>query len=848
MSSGEEFHPVTRDEPCVICRTGDWCRRTGDGAHECHRIDEPNVNGYVRLVKTPAGFAVYRDPKDRQNDRPPQTGSAQQVSQADLAAEDRKFHAALPPETKATIAQQLGVTVAALDSIGIGRARSEDLKRLRAGGNGWRPYPHVVSTFPECDASGAIVGVLFRADDGRKGSPSGKVGAKRGLIIPSTLIHRDDPVLLVEGPTDVAACETMGIAAVGRPSNTSGGKEIARLLRNRAVIIVGENDKNPAGLHPGRDGAEALAQFLAKAWNQTVRWALAPEGVKDVREYLRRQIENGLDLNDEEACHEAGRQFVAGLAGSATEEHPPAAKSGKDESGAREVVLQLCIKAGDHLFHDNEGNGYVLVQDGGTAQTLLVRSRKYGLLIAKRYFRATSSGLPSTAKAEAMATLEALAIFEGPEEPVFVRCAEHEGKIILDLCDDQWRVVVISKNGWEVVDESPVRFRRSRGMLAIPPPVHGGSIAELRPLINVETDRDFVLLCAFLLACLNPNGPFFILLVNGEAGCAKSTLCRLIRRLIDPNKADLRTQPKDNRDLAITANNSWTIGLDNMSKIPEWLSNALCRLATGGGFATRELYTDVDEAIFDGKRPVLINGIGEVADRSDLIDRAVRLTLPTIAEDQRRTEREFWAEFDTARPRILGALLDAVSAALRNRDSVQLARQPRMADAAAWVVAAESACPWEPGTFLEAFHEQRRDADEFVIEASRLADAVRQWVEQHGPIEGTATDLLDRLSNGMDEKVLKHRDWPKSPQAFGTRLREVTPNLRRLGIEVVFGRGGRKRWITITRNADAPDVLSSLSSSSQPDQEPPPAPDQGGPEVGIDDNAWTSDDNDPPPD
>ena len=133
----------------------------------------------------------------------------------------------------------------------------------------------------------------------------------------------------------------------------------------------------------------------------------------------------------------------------------------------------------------------------------------------------------------------------------------------------------------------------------MPAPVRGSSIADLRPLINVRTESEFVLVCAFILGSLNPNGPFMILLVNGEAGSAKSTLCRIVRALVDPNKAPLRSEPKDNRDLAITANNSWMIGLDNMSRISERLSNALCRLATGGGFATRELYTDADEAIFD---------------------------------------------------------------------------------------------------------------------------------------------------------------------------------------------------------------------------------------------------------
>lgn len=825
MNPPDDFRPVNGHEPCVVCGKGDWCRRTADGAHECHRIDAAAVNGLERVANTPAGYTVYRRPDELRAVGPSRGGPRRDhdrpVITADLAAQDHKFRAAISSERRTSIAQQLGLSVAALESIGIGTADVSDLKRLLAGGSGWKEdYPLVVSSFPERDATGAVVGFCFRADDGRKGSPSGKVGAKRGLIIPSTLPTRPDPVLLIEGPTDVAACETLGLTSVGRPSNAAGGAIIAQLLARRDVLVVGENDQSPADTWPGRDGAEKLARYLTATWNRAVRWALPPEDHKDVRAYLQHVVANGLDPNDEAACREAGQRFLKSLEAAATETRPPAASSKErhDDRGAREVVLRLCVEARDYLFHDNENRAFVLVREGGVARTLPVKSREYGLLLGRRFYRATGSGLPSAAKTEAIGTLEGLAIYDGPEEPVFVRIGEHEGKVVLDLCDDQWRVVVIGKGGWEVVRQSPIRFRRTRGMLALPVPVPGGSINDLRPFINVRTDSDFILVCGFILGCFNPTGPFVILLVNGEPGSAKSTLCRLIRALIDPNKAPLRSEPKDNRDLAIAANNAWMIALDNMSSISERLSNALCRLATGGGFATRELYTDADEAIFDAKRPAMINGVGDVADRSDLIDRSVRLTLPTIPEDQRRTEKAIWTAFQAREPAILGALLDAVSAALRHQDDVRFAKLPRMADIARWVVAAEPACPWTPGAFLASFDDQRWEADEFVIEASSLANAVRDRVERDGDLEGTATQLLELLSAGVDEKILKRSDWPKGPQAFGTKLREIAPNLRRLGIEVQFGHHRRARPITIHKNrevADLPSLLSPLSPSDQ---------------------------------
>jgi len=352
-------------------------------------------------------------------------------------------------------------------------------------------------------------------------------------------------------------------------------------------------------------------------------------------------------------------------------------------------------------------------------------------------------------------------------------------------------------------------------MLALPTPVPGGSIEDLHPFINARTHDDFILICGYIIGCFNPRGPFIVLLMNGEPGSSKSTLCRVIRSLVDPNKAPLRCEPKGNRDLAISMNNAWMICLDNMSRINKELSNALCRLATGGGFATRELYSDADERIFDGKRPIMINGIGDVAQRSDLVDRTIQLTLPTIPDHQRQTERAFLSEFKKQQPAILGAFLDAVSAALRNQDTVKLSVLPRMADSVSWIVAAEPACPYAPGSFIAAFDSQKRDADESLCESSSLATAIRNWTQLKGNLSGTPTEVFNLLSG---EKNLKLRDWPISVSSFGAELRKIAQNLRRLGVEVIYKREGGRRTISIHSNTKPPELPSLPSLLSLPSQ------------------------------
>jgi len=153
----------------------------------------------------------------------------------------------------------------------------------------------------------------------------------------------------------------------------------------------------------------------------------------------------------------------------------------------------------------------------------------------------------------------------------------------------------------------------------------------------------------------------------------------------------------------IAATNGWVIGLDNLSRLPDWLSDALCRLATGGGFATRELYTDSEERIFNAQRPIVINGIEELATRGDLLDRSILMYLPSLGESNRKHERQFWGDFEQAQPRILGALLDIVSAALRELPTTHLKTLPRMADFALWASAAAGACEWTSEKFLDAY-------------------------------------------------------------------------------------------------------------------------------------------------
>src|SRR5262245_37720251 len=292
----------------------------------------------------------------------------------------------------------------------------------------------------------------------------------------------------------------------------------------------------------------------------------------------------------------------------------------------------------------------------------------------------------------------------------------------------------------------PVRFRRSAGMQPLPLPLRGGSIEALSPFVNLASDSDFMLVVAWLLGALRAGGPYPVPAVAGEQGSAKTVLSKLLRAVIDPSVAPVRALPRDERELFIAASHSHVLAFDNLSGLPPWLSDILCRLTSGGAFSTRRLFTNQDEILFTAARPIILNGIEDVITRPDLADRAILLTLAPIAERQRRPEHALWRAFELARPHILGALLDAAAHGLQMLPQVRLKRLPRMADFALWAAACEGA--FRPaGTLETAYSNNRRAAIENITDADPVAALVREIMADRAQWRGSASDLLQVGAN-----------------------------------------------------------------------------------------------------
>ncbi len=487
---------------------------------------------------------------------------------------------------------------------------------------------------------------------------------------------------------------------------------------------------------------------------------------------------------------------------------------------AEDLKHALLFRTPEH--HDPLAFAVLIV--GKTRQTCPVNSKPMRQWLLKQ-FRLRQKRLPSRhALDEAIFAIEAITLQGDVVDEVHLRIAKHKGAIYIDLGDGTWRAIRVKPAGWEIVpsDDVPVHFLRRRGMKALPVPERGGSLHELFEYVNLPEGGQRCLFLCYLVAALCPWGPYTILVVNGEQGSAKSTLCRRARDLVDPSEVALRAFPRDARDLMIAAKNGWLQAYDNISSISPWMSDALCSLSTGAGFGTRQLYKDDEETLFWEIRPSMLNGIPDLATRPDLLDRSIVLVLPPIPEKLRADEATLGASFKAAYPRILGALLDVLASTLARHPHVRLSGAPRMADFARIGLAAAPALGYSEEYFLAAYRANREDQVSIAIESSPIAAAVMKVMAARSRWEVSAEDLLSELDRARSESSADRppRGWPHQASVLANELLRLAPLFRQKGLEVKTGLrrsgGNRDRYLLLQWIDDDPEP----NADARPDATP----------------------------
>ena len=476
------------------------------------------------------------------------------------------------------------------------------------------------------------------------------------------------------------------------------------------------------------------------------------------------------------------------------------AEDGKRKPKIADLLCSLAL-ANAEMFTGVDGEPYAFCRMGGRRECHRLQSGQFGDFLTALFHERFKTIPGAQQKQDALAMLRWGA--RETRREVFVRVASYEGRVYIDLGTTKWDAIEVDATGWRIVDTPPVAFRRPKALRPLPYPVPSNRVDLLRGYLNIEPEH-WPMLAAWVVAALNARGPYPILVLAGEQGTAKSTTMRVLKSLIDPSAAALRGQPNEVRDLMIGASNSWLMAFDNVSVVHPDVSDALCTISTGGGYAKRALFTDDGELLIDVTRPVALNGIGDVVTRPDLMDRCILIIPPLIPDSQRRDETAFWQAFEQDRPLILGAFLTALSVALRELPNVKLQQLPRMADFAKLAVAAETALKTDGAlTFLEAYQVNRDEATEAVIESSPLGDKLRDLVLINGSWEGTATQLLAALNEKATDSERRAKNWPAAPNRLKTPLQRLAPSLRKVGVGVEYDRKRESSKIVLTRLSDS---------------------------------------------
>jgi hypothetical protein len=467
----------------------------------------------------------------------------------------------------------------------------------------------------------------------------------------------------------------------------------------------------------------------------------------------------------------------------------------------------LAIAKTATYFHTADKIPYADIWIEGNRHTYAVRSKAFRLWLSGEYLDSTEKGIGSQTLQDTLSTLEAIAIFRGETRQVHLRTAEHQGKIYIDLGTPDWKAIEVDSSGWRLVSDPPVRFWRPDSLLPLPYPVEGGSLEELKELLNVDGSA-WILIITFLLFCFCPGKTYPVLVISAHRGSGKTAAAEILKGLIDPGKAALIKLQGDTLKLAVTLSRRWLAVYDNVGHISPEQSDDLCRVATNFGYSTRTLHTTDEETTFELTRPQIITAIAKrcleqvdaLVTRDDLADRVLMVQLPEITEDKRLPQAELNAKVEAARPRILGALLTALSKTLAAIPDTKPETLPRMADYALFAIASEKALGLEDGDFMKVFNQSREQSRQVVIESSPVGEAIVRLMENY-PIpqswKGTASELLKELEKHTDEATYRSRYFPKASNLLSRQLKRLTPDLESVGINLSESRihGGTRQLV-----------------------------------------------------
>lgn len=474
-------------------------------------------------------------------------------------------------------------------------------------------------------------------------------------------------------------------------------------------------------------------------------------------------------------------------------------KKGSQANKIIEIVNEMIAVGDVVLFKDESKTPYIRIKMNNHFEIHKLKQVKQ--LFGKLYFDKNKEVANSESINTALNTIEGIALYEGQEYKLENRVIRVGESIFYDLTDSAHRAVKITKDGWEIITDTPILFKNYSHQKAQAKPVKGGDVKNILKFINVKDKSQEILILVFLVSCFIPEIPHTILNVYGTQGSAKSSLLRLLKKIIDPSIMELTSLTKDKKEFIQLLAHHWFIPFDNVSFLDEATSDILCRSTSGDAFSKRGLYTDDDDVIYSHKRCIAINGINLVATKPDLLERSILIELDRIPEDKRKEEVELINKFEKEISGIVGNVFDVVSRAMAIKPTIKLSTNERMADFVVWGCAIAEALGYSQDEFLSAYHLNTTTQNDEAINADIVGNLIIKLMKQESLWEGTATQLLSKLEIVAKNNaiwVTQHKDFPKLANALTRKINNLKTNLEQIGIKITIGKGS-ERFIKIEK-------------------------------------------------
>lgn len=456
-------------------------------------------------------------------------------------------------------------------------------------------------------------------------------------------------------------------------------------------------------------------------------------------------------------------------------------------------LIAEVLKNGSVLFCDQFGNAFIAVMGNGN-EVFRISSKDTKLWLRRLGWENLDETLGSETIKTACELLEAKAHFDGEKIYLHVRTAYQNGFLWYDLGDN--KAVQLNEHGWQIIEDVPIIFRRFQHSKVQILPAENGDLNKIFDFVNISNKQEKLLFLVFLVTAFIPGFPHPILTLHGLQGAAKSSTCRLLKSLIDPSSLNTLSTPPNIEQFVQTASHHWLLAFDNISMIPEWLSDALCRLSTGEGFSKRELYSDDGDIIYSYQHVAIINGINQVVTKPDLLDRLIILELERISPEKRITEKTLLNNLEKEKGLILGSIFDVLTRAFEKYPTIKTTKLPRMADFAQWGCAVSLALGASEEDFLKAYAVNINSQNEEAIEASPVALSIKEFMKNQKEWLGQPTELYKKLIQIADDLQIdkKAGGWPKDPARLGKKIKEIQNNLQCIGINFESQKSGERQY------------------------------------------------------